>query len=300
MSRLTAACAAIGSAFWWAAAAHAHGSAGASGTESEAGRTLVVFCCVLAAVLYCAGMARLRGRRERGRREMRLRACAFAAGLLSVVAALLSPLDRWGSELFALHMIQHEILMLVAAPLLVLGRPLPVFLWAFDERARTRIARGTLARPVQSVWRFLVSPWVAWLAHALTLWVWHIPSFFDAVLRDGVLHDLQHATFLVTALLFWAAMIENRRAAQQGAAIVYLFTTTVHTSVLGALITFATRPWYASYLQIPRSWGLTALEDQQLGGLIMWVPGSLIYVGIALALLVQWIRSTEPADPATR
>jgi putative membrane protein len=209
--------------------------------------------------------------------------------------ALLSPLDRWGAQLFALHMVQHELLMLIAAPLLVLGRPLPMFLWAFDERARAGLARLANSAVVQSIWSTLLSPLVAWLLHALALWLWHVPRFFDAVLQDAVLHDVQHLSFLLAALVFWAAMIETRRQEQQGAAILYLFTTTIHTSVLGALITFATRPWYAAYLQIPRAWGLTALEDQQLGGLIMWVPGSLVYVGIALALLVRWIRASDSA-----
>jgi putative membrane protein len=125
------------------------------------------------------------------------------------------------------------------------------------------------------------------------LWIWHAPRLFESALRHETVHDIQHLSFLASALVFWAAMVEARKQAQQGAAIVYLFTTTVHTSVLGALITFATRPWYAAYLQTPRGWGLSALEDQQLGGLIMWVPGSLVYVGVALALLVRWIRASD-------
>jgi putative membrane protein len=106
-------------------------------------------------------------------------------------------------------------------------------------------------------------------------------------------HELQHLTFLLTALVFWAALFDERRRERQGAAILYLFTTTVHTSILGALITFAAHPWYASYLQTSTQWGLTALEDQQLGGLIMWVPGSLVYVGAALVLLARWIAAPE-------
>jgi putative membrane protein len=272
--------------------AHAHPILDSANTGSG-NDAAIALTILLAACGYIIGFRKVRNRRSHEGREAGWRLAAFAGGLAAVGGALLSPLDRWGAELFSLHMIQHEVLMLIAAPLLVLGRPLPLFLWAFAESWRPYVARFTRRSAVQGAWAALLSPPVAWVLHALSLWVWHVPRYFDAVLRSTALHELQHLTFLGAALAFWAAVMETRRPAQQGAAIVYLFTTTVHTSVLGALITFAARPWYAAYLQIPRSWGLTALEDQQLGGLIMWVPGSLVYVGIALALLVRWMRATE-------
>jgi cytochrome c oxidase assembly factor CtaG len=214
--------------------------------------------------------------------------------------ALLSPLDRWGAELFAIHMVQHEALMLIAAPLLVLGRPLPVFLWAFSGSWRAGLARFSQNRTVGSLWAGLCAPLSGWILHALALWIWHAPRLFNAVLIHRGVHDLQHFTFLATALLFWTALFQERRRAHQGAAILYLFTTTVHTGVLGALITFAQRPWYSAYLQTSRSWGFTPLEDQQLGGLIMWVPGSLVYIGVALVLLARWIQSSSPIKVGTR
>ena len=245
---------------------------------------------VLALWLYGRGFLAIWKRAAHGQRELAARAIAFAGGMVMLGIALLSPLDRWGAELFAAHMVQHELLMLVAAPLLVLGRPLPVFLWAFRESGRQRLVAFAQRRSVRRAWSALLAPTVGWLLHALALWLWHIPAFFDAVLQRQWVHDLQHLTFLITALVFWAALLEERRRDHQGAGILYLFTTTVHTSVLGALITFASHPWYASYLQTPLQWGLTALEDQQLGGLIMWVPGSLIYIGLALVLLARWIQ----------
>jgi putative membrane protein len=276
------------------AAGSAHGHAALRDPNEGAGaEAVVVIVIVLAVFWYTAGLRRVWPRVVRGRRELAYRAISFAAGLAMTGAALLSPLDRWGAQLFAMHMIQHELLMLVAAPLLVAGRPLPLFLWAFGDASRTLLVRVTQWRGVRVVWVALLSPIIAWLLHALVLWVWHVPAFFDAVLRSEPLHDVQHFTFLVSALAFWASMIEARRPDQQGAAVLYLFTTTVHTSILGALITFAGKPWFSAYLQIPRDWGLTALEDQQLGGLIMWVPGGLVYVGVALALLVRWLRTTD-------
>jgi putative membrane protein len=277
-----------------ASLANAHGLPTVS-TEGSVSTVIVTALIALSLLAYAWGLSRVWSRSGRGRRESVLRASAFTFGLAAVAIALLSPLDRWGSQLFALHMIQHETLMLIAAPLLVVGRPLPLFLWAFAEQWRAGVGRLAHSAPIQVAWTVLLSPVVAWLVHALVLWLWHAPPLFEAALQNATIHDLQHLSFFVSALMFWAAMVESRKQEQQGAAIVYLFTTTVHTSVLGALITFALRPWYAGYLQTPRYWGLTALEDQQLGGLIMWVPGSLVYIGIALALLVRWVRASETA-----
>lgn len=270
------------------AAAHAH--AEPPGTQFSVASLLgVVLPVLLAAVLYVAGLARLWRRGGRAAGISNARASAFAVGLISLAAALLPPLDPLGGELFSAHMVQHEVLMLIAAPLLVLGRPLPVFLWAFGSRGRERLARTTHVRWVDRTWRFLMRPLTAWTLHAAALWIWHIPPLFDAALTDRALHDAQHLSFVITALIFWSALLNARARESQGAAILYLLTTVIHTGVLGALITFATRPWYPSYLGTAPHWGLTALEDQQLGGLIMWIPGSAVYIGFALYLFARWV-----------
>jgi cytochrome c oxidase assembly factor CtaG len=243
---------------------------------------------LLAAVLYLMGS--LRAYRDRSRsRVVVWRATAFATGLLVLGLALLSPLDRWAASLFSAHMVQHELLMLGAAPLLVLGRPLPFFLWAFSPRARVAISRFLQRSSIRSSWSALHGAGCAWVLHALALWVWHVPRFFNAALANRWVHDLQHISFLASALLFWSALFQARRSAERGAGIVYLFTTTIHTGILGALITLASTPWYAEFLQ-PAS-TLSALEDQQLGGLIMWIPGSVVYVGAALVLFARWISA---------
>jgi putative membrane protein len=195
-------------------------------------------------------------------------------------------------------MVQHEVLMLIAAPLLVLGRPLPVFLWAFPATWRLALGHASQTRVLSRVWSELTRPLTAWGLHALALWAWHTPRLFEAALVNRTLHDFQHISFLVTALLFWSALLHARAREAQGAAILYLFTTTVHTGVLGALITFGAHPWYPAYVETAPYWGFSALEDQQLGGLIMWVPGSLVYVGVALALLARWIKASDRAVPA--
>jgi putative membrane protein len=270
------------------APAHAHAVADARGAV---GAVLVIAALGLAALLYGGGVARLLPH-VHARHELAWRALAFAAGWLALAAALLSPLDAAASRSFAVHMVQHEVLMLVAAPLLVLGRGLPTMLWALPRGGRRALGRATRRHWLRAAWGALTAPLAAWLLHAAALWVWHAPRLFNAAVEDPALHDWQHASFLVTALIFWHALL---RHGARVSAVVYLFTTTVHTGVLGALLTFAPRPLYTALDPGLSAFGaLTPLEDQQLGGLIMWVPGALVYVGVALALLARWLR--EPAD----
>jgi cytochrome c oxidase assembly factor CtaG len=147
---------------------------------------------------------------------------------------------------------------------------------------------------VQKVWRAVTHPLAAWAIHAAALWVWHMPALFQATLKSDLVHTLQHLSFLGSALLFWWALIHGRRGLMgYGAAVLYMFTTSLHSGVLGALITFARSAWYPAYANSTASWGLTPLEDQQLGGLIMWIPAGLVYVVAALALMVGWMRESE-------
>jgi putative membrane protein len=224
------------------------------------------------------------------------RGSAFAAGWIALALCLLSPLDALATESFALHMVQHEALMLIAAPLLVLGRGLPTFLWALPHGARITTGRATRSPTLRWLWRALTAPLSAWILHAAALWVWHAPALFNAALVDPALHDFQHTSFFVTALLFWHAVLRHGAHGARGMAVLYLFTTTVHTGVLGALLTFARTPWYGAFDRgLTRYWGLTALEDQQLGGLIMWVPGACVYAGVALVLVARWISAGDQA-----
>jgi putative membrane protein len=179
--------------------------------------------------------------------------------------------------------------MLVAAPLLVLGRALPTFVWALPHRARLAAGHASKLIAVRSTWNALTSPLSAWILHAAALWLWHAPALFNAAVVNRTVHDWQHFTFFATALIFWHALL---RHGGRGMAIVYLFTTTVHTGVLGALLTFARHPLYATLNPgLYDLAGLTPLEDQQLGGLIMWVPGALVYVGAALILTARWLNA---------
>jgi putative membrane protein len=254
----------------------------------------VIASLALTGWLYFRGVRRVWRESGRGHGTSRADAWAFTGGWLALFVALVSPLHPWGEVLFSAHMMQHEVLMLIAAPLLVLARPLVPFLWALPIGWRQSIGAMGKRRAVQSAWRALTNPLAAWAVHAVALWVWHVPALFQATLRSDLVHTLQHLSFLGSALLFWWALIHGRRGLMgYGAAVLYMFTTSVHSGVLGALITFAHKIWYPAYAQSTQSWGLTPLEDQQLGGLIMWIPAATVYILAGLVLMAGWMRESE-------
>ena len=246
----------------------------------------VVVSLALAAFLYSRG-----ARRERG--TSRGRAAAFWWGWAVLVLALISPLHPLGEALFSAHMVQHELLMIVAAPLLVMSRPLVPFLWGMPLDLRRGLGQWAKRGYVQTAWRGLTDPFTAWCIHALALWAWHAPAAFQATLSSQLVHAAQHLSFLVSALLFWWSLFYARGRMAYGAAVLYVFSTAVHTSILGALLTFARTGWYPAYAATVPPWQLTPLEDQQIGGLIMWVPAGVIYLAAALVLFAGWLRESD-------
>jgi cytochrome c oxidase assembly factor CtaG len=255
---------------------------------------IVIISLTVSALMFAVGVSRLWRESPKRKALKTWEALCFAGGWFALFIALVSPLHAWGSVLFSAHMTQHEILMLVAAPLLVLGRPLLPFLWALPLKWSRLIGDVTKVSFIHHSWRLLTIPLVAWVVHAIALWTWHIPILFEAVLHNEWVHTAQHLSFLISALLFWWSLIHGPQGIMgYGAAVLYLFTTSVHSGILGALITFAGSVWYPSYVGLTASWGLTPLEDQQLGGLIMWIPAGLVYVFAGLALLVGWLRESE-------
>jgi putative membrane protein len=243
----------------------------------------------LTGFLYAFGLQRLWRAAGEGRGLSAAQACAFAGGWLALVVALVSPLDAFGGWSFAWHMVQHEVLMLIAAPLLVAGRPLAAWAWAVPTAVLSVFAGPRLWT---APWRFVSSHTGAWTAHAIALWGWHAPAAFNASVLDDTVHTLQHLSFLLTALLFWWAVLGRGRAAP-GGAVVSLLTTMVHTGVLGALLTLSPVLWYGAYAERLHAAGIDALADQQLGGLIMWVPAGAVYLLAALVLAQRWLRAPE-------
>jgi cytochrome c oxidase assembly factor CtaG len=244
-----------------------------------------------AAGFYAVGFGRLRARSEHGRRELAKRAWIFAVGLAVLAGATLSPLHELGGRSFTAHMIEHELIMLVAAPLLVWSRPLGVMLWAFPPGGRQTLASLPRSRTGAGLWQLASDPWIATVLQAAAIWIWHLPSLFDSALRDEGWHGAQHLSFFATALLFWSAMLGPRRSVWISA--ICLFATSMITGALGAFMAFSLSPWYAPYAALGlAAFGLTPAQDQQLAGVLMWAPGGLFHAVVAIALLAPQLRST--------
>jgi putative membrane protein len=237
----------------------------------------------LSSAIYGVGLSRLWRANGRGHGIRTWEASAFALGQLSLLVALCSPIDRLSDLLFSAHMTQHEILLVVAPPLLVLGRPLVAVLWAVP-RARKLTTRASAAFHSASV------PIVALLLHGIVTWLWHLPSLFEAAMRDDRIHYVQHASFVATAALFWWAIVRGRYGrAGYGLAVLFVFATATHTSVLGALLTVAGEVWYPIYATRALEQGVDAVDDQRLAGLVMWVPAGTVLALAALALFAAWL-----------
>jgi putative membrane protein len=192
-------------------------------------------------------------------------------------------------------MVQHLILMLVAAPLLVLGEVPLALLWALPRPWRRALGLALRAPALYGAWRALSSPICAWLLFTAALWVWHAPALYEAALRDEAVHALEHLGFLGTALLFWWALLRQggSGAARSWRALPYLFATLIQSGLLGALMTFAAQPWYPAYAPLVPPWGLTPLQDQQLAGLIMWIPGGALFTLLTIGYFAAWLRALE-------
>lgn len=249
----------------------------------------------LSLALFAVGWFRLAARSGHGLAALRRRGLLFASGWLILAAAVVSPLHEAGERSFTAHMIEHELMMLVAAPLLVASEPIAVMLWALPGNAR-KVVGGWGRRPVIALpWRIFADPVVATTLQAAALWLWHAPMLFDLALASDGWHVAQHVSFLVTALFFWTAMFHRRRS--RGMAALCLFATTIIGGALGAFMAFSESPWYAGYAAMGLApMGLTPAEDQQLAGLLMWIPGGLVHAGVALALVGSMLSSRETVD----
>lgn len=203
------------------------------------------------------------------------RAGLFHASLLLAAGVLFGPLDTWAAQSAAWHMAQHMLLIALVAPLLVLARPLATW-------------RGAIGPAADRLWRPLARasrrPMACALLHAVAVWFWHAPVPYVAALGNTGLHVLEHASFLFTAWLFWWSVLRPGRAGLLQAALALLFTAT-HTGMLGALLTFAPVPLYGQ--------AQGGLAGQQLAGLLMWVPGGILYLGAAMVAGFRWLAGLE-------
>jgi putative membrane protein len=256
-------------------------------------------------VLYGRGWWRLRRRGHRTLAPL-WRLAAYLGGLASVALALLSPLHSLAERLLSAHMVQHQLLLMAAAPGLLLGNPLPFTAWALPPTFRRLLQRLLVeGSPVRRALRALTRLPVAGLVFALTLWAWHWPPAYEAALRWPVVHDLEHLTFFGAAVLFWWPVVNPAPRARgprgglyYGLRIAYLVLATGLNTLLGAVIGLTERVLYPSYGADSGLFGLTPLDDQALGGGIMWSGGHMYLIAI-LVLLWQALESEGQGPVAT-
>lgn len=255
----------------------------------------ILFVLIVFGSAFAIGWWRLR--KQGFRRARRWRALAYVAGLGAVGLALISPVDRLASLSFLVHMVQHELLIMIAPPLLLLADPLPILLWGLPRKLRLGVrhllARGTMVR------RILYSAtWmpVAWGVYVANLWMWHLPVAYEAALRSHLLHDLEHVTFFGAGLLFWWPIVNPapRLHGQiaYGFRILYIIAATFQSVALGFAIAVTERVLYPSYANAPRSWGLSPLDDQAFGGAIMSEVGGMFLIPL-LVLINRWLNHEE-------
>ena len=239
-------------------------------------------------LLFLVGQRRLSRRSSVERR----RSWLFVGGWAVLTLSLVSPLHEGGEISFTLHMIEHELIMLVATFLLAAAHAGGVIAWGLPAPLRRSLG-GHWKGPLAAVWRRLTEPVTATLVQALVMWLWHAPALFDRTLESRGWHVAQHMSFILASLLFWSAMLSPRRGGYLLSAAC-LFVTTLVGGALGALMALSGSPWYPAYSAMGMSGiGLDPTTDQQLAGLLMWIPGGLVHGGVALFLLYRWLRSSE-------
>jgi putative membrane protein len=253
----------------------------------------------IAVVGFLYGISLRRRPPERHDAEMRWRAAAFYGGLLALVLAFDSPIAAYDNRLISVHMSQHMLLMMVAPPLILLGAPwLPI--WqplplGFRRTVAKQLARGVWAAPLRRGGRWAARPLPALLLASVTMVAWHVPTLYDATVRNGAIHDLEHALFFVTSLLLWVQLIDSRpfrshldylqRAAYGIAALAVGW-------ILAIVLALAPSPLYTAYADQPsRPGGLSALADQQLAAGVLWVPGS---IALTVAICINFYLWLDP------
>lgn len=265
-------------------------------------RVEIIISLVLAGGLYTRGWWRLR-RRTNSRATLATgwQLAAYLGGLVILGLALMSPIDVLGGQLFFMHMIQHKLMVMIAAPLLLIANPLPFFLWGLPARLR-RQAGGALNRrsPIRRGLFVLTAPGLAWMAFVAVYLGWHDPNAYNAALRSDFVHDVEHLTFFFTAILYWWYVIgagPRLRSPSRGARVAFLLATVPVNMAAGVTISFASQPIYTYYTTVPRLWDISVMLDQMISGVIMWIPGSMMYLLAALILISRLVQTEANKAP---
>jgi putative membrane protein len=240
-------------------------------------------------IWYVIGAVRRGNQRGIGKHHL-----AFAAGWFSLFLALVSPIHRLGDVLFSAHMLQHEVLLLISAPLMAASHLGVTLLYALPRSKRKPVGTWAAKMEHASPLSCIFSALGAFLLHAVALWIWHIPYLYEATIESDFIHALQHVSFFLSGVLFWSALYgAGRSTMSYGAGVLYVFGAATYCSALGALLTFSSVIWYPIYANRTESWNLTPLQDQQLGGLLMWVPSGVVFIVIGIWLFARWLTASE-------
>ncbi|HEY6048949.1 MAG TPA: cytochrome c oxidase assembly protein [Sphingomicrobium sp.] len=250
---------------------------------------LLVVPLALALLIYAVGWRRLSERASTPPRPY-----LFLSGWAVLTLAITSPLHEAGERSFTMHMIEHELIMLVATLLLAASSAGGVLAWGLPRPLRQALG-GSWKSPLASLWKRLTEPVTATAVQAVVMWVWHAPALFDRALESDGWHIAQHLSFFLSSLIFWWAMLHPRgRSAGYGVSAACLFATSLIGGALGALMSLSASPWYADYAAMGMSGiGLDPVTDQQLAGLVMWIPGGLVHGVAALILFYRWLKASE-------
>jgi cytochrome c oxidase assembly factor CtaG len=249
---------------------------------------LVAIPLILLVAIFVVGGARLAKRS----RIQRPRPWLFLGGWAVLAVAVVSPLHEAAEQSFTMHMIEHELIMLVATLLFAASHAGGILAWGLPASLR-RALGGSWKSPLASLWRRLTEPVTATILQAAVMWLWHAPALFDRALESDLWHAAQHLSFVLASLLFWSAMLNPRRGGYLLSAAC-LFLTTLVEGALGALMALSSSPWYSAYAAMALSGiGLDPATDQQLAGLIMWIPGGIVHGAAALLLLYRWLTTEE-------
>lgn len=276
------------------APAAAHGGE-AHGTPGWTLDPLVTIPLALVLVIYLLGRSRLKERSNVERPGPWL----FIGGWAVLTLSLVSPLHEGGEVSFTLHMVEHELIMLVATLMLAASRSGGTLAWGLPAPMR-RALGGSWKAPLSALWRQLTEPVTATVVQALVMWGWHAPSLFDRALASDGWHAAQHISFILASLLFWVAMLRPRHGGYLLSAAC-LFLTSMVEGALGALMSLAQSPWYSAYAAMGMSGiGLDPTTDQQLAGLIMWIPGGLVHGAAAVLFVYRWLEASEGAAVRAR
>ncbi len=252
---------------------------------------------MLAAFAYAVGVRRVWSAAGAYRLITRGQALAYAAATTALLVALASPLEHAADRDLAWHMVQHVMLLAVVPPLLAASAPVTAYSHALPLRSSLRVqaASRRVLRSQASRTGWLTWTTASFVLATVTLALWHVPALYDATLRDGSVHALEHVSFVATATLFWWMALGGGRRARRGAGVLAVFVTTLPATALGVLMTLATTSWYAPYGR-----GADAVRNQQVAGAVMWGIGGLATVVAAAALFAAWLAAMDRADQRAR